>query len=219
MRVTIRDNHKAPQVTALLFSESAYKTYSASGRADKTQGWWKVKVHADGYMIIRDVSYEGKPWDPDQEGWQPEGVIWPAWPARSEDQAPLAESPLAGAQDYWAKVGGRLRDSAKWMATVLGAALAAIVGTAPLTVFAGHHPNGRAVTVGLIGVAFLYLTLVLGAAGHAAAVGVLRGRAGCWGVVAPIVVQVAEGRRVRRGSVPALRGDVSDESASVDDYR
>jgi hypothetical protein len=161
MRVAIRDGYKAPQVSALLFSETANKAYTASGRADKAQGCWVVKVHADGYKIIRDVSYEGKPWDLNKEGPQPEAIIWPAWPARLEDQAPLEESPLAGAQDYWAKVGSRLRDSAKWMATVLGAALAAIVGTAPLTVFATHHPHGRAVVVGLIGVGFLYVTLFL----------------------------------------------------------
>jgi hypothetical protein len=161
MRVAIRGNHKAPQVIAPLSRETEHKAYTASGRADKTQGWWKVEVRAEGYKSIRDVSYEDEPWDLNKEGWQPEGVIWPAWPARLEDQTPLVESPLAGAQDYWAKVGSRLRDSAKWMATVLGAALAAIVGTAPLTVFAAHHPNGWAVVVGLIGVGFLYLTLFL----------------------------------------------------------
>jgi len=56
-----------------------------------------------------------------KEGWQPEGVIWPDQPARWDSQASLAEFPLAGAQDYWAKIGSRLRDAAAWMATVLGA--------------------------------------------------------------------------------------------------
>jgi hypothetical protein len=161
MQSAITDDRKAPQVSALLFSETEHKAYTASGKADEAQGWWEVKVRADGYKIIRDVSYEGEGWDLNKEGWQPGGVIWPAWPARLEDQAPLEESPLAGAQDYWAKVGSRLRDSAKWMATVLGAALAAIVGTAPLTLFAAHHPDGRAVAVGLVGVGFLYVTLFL----------------------------------------------------------
>jgi hypothetical protein len=161
MRVTTKDAHTAPGVIAPLFRETEHMAHTASGRADKTQGWWKVKVHADGYKIIRDVSYEGEPWDFKKEGWQPEGVIWPAWPTRLDDQGPSAESPLAGAQDYWAKVGSRLRDSAKWMATVLGAALAAIVGTAPLVALAKHHPHGKAVAVGLIGVGLLYLTLFL----------------------------------------------------------
>jgi hypothetical protein len=70
MRVAIRDNHKAPPVGALLFSETEHSAYTASGRADKTQGWWKVKVHADGYKILRDVSYEGQPWDLNKGGWQ-----------------------------------------------------------------------------------------------------------------------------------------------------
>ena len=121
----------------------------------------EVVVRADGHKIIRDVSFEGKPWDPETEGWEAEGVIWPASPARSEDQAALADSPLAGAQQYWAEVGSRLRDSAKWMATVLGAALAAIVGTSPLTIFTKQHPTRTTIVVGLIGVAFLFLTLFL----------------------------------------------------------
>lgn len=161
MLVTIENGHKLSKLSAPLFSKSGRKIYTASGRPDQTQAWWEVAVRTDGHKIIRDVSFEGKPWDPETEGWEAEGVIWPAWPARSEDQAALADSPLAGAQQYWAEVGSRLRDSAKWMATVLGAALAAIVGTSPLTIFTKQHPTRTTIVVGLIGVAFLFFTLFL----------------------------------------------------------
>jgi len=44
---------------------------------------------------------------------------------------------------------------------VLGAALAAIVGTSPLTIFTKQHPTRTTIVVGLIGVAFLFFTLFL----------------------------------------------------------
>ena len=77
------------------------------------------------------------------QGWEPEGVIWPAWPARSKDEIAASGSPLAGVQEYWSTVGNRLRDSAKWTAAALGAALAAVIGTSPL---AGG--TGRALAAG-----------------------------------------------------------------------
>jgi hypothetical protein len=161
MLITIENGHKQSNLRAPQFSKSESKTWTASGRPDGAQVWWEVVVRANGYKIIRDVSFEGKPWDPATEGWEAEGVIWPAWPSRSEDQAALADSPPTGVQEYWAEVGSRLRDSAKWMATVLGAALAAIVGTSPLTLFAAYHPKKIAIVVGLAGVVFLFITLFL----------------------------------------------------------
>jgi hypothetical protein len=161
MSVTIEHDRKLSKLSAPLFSPSARKICTASGRPNRTQAWWEVAVRADGHKIIRDVSLEGKPWHPETEGWEAEGVIWPAWPAKSEDEAAMTNCPLAGAQQYWAEVGSRLRDSAKWMATALGAALAAIIGTSPLTVFTKQHPTGTTIVMGLIGVAFLFLTLYL----------------------------------------------------------
>ena len=161
MSVTIENGRKLFTLSAPLFGPSARRIYTASGRPDRTQAWWKVAVRADGHKIIRDVSFEGKPWNPETEGWEAEGVIWPAWPARSEDETAMADCPLAGAQQYWAEVSSRLSDSAKWMATVLGAALAAIIGTSPLTVFTKQHPTRTTIVMGLIGVAFLFFTLYL----------------------------------------------------------
>jgi len=161
MFVTIENGHRSSKLSAPQFTESRKKVHTASGRPDRTQARWEVVVRPDGHKIIRDVLYEKHLWEPEKEHWEPEEVIWPTWPARSEDEAILADSPLAGAQEYWAEVGSRLRDSAKWTATVLGAALAAIVGTSPLTVFTTHHPQRTTIVVGLIGIVFLFLTLFL----------------------------------------------------------
>jgi hypothetical protein len=68
-----------------------------------------------------------------------EEVIWPAWPATTAEEASVAAIPLADLQKYWSKAGNRLRDSAKWMATVLGAAIATVIGTRPLASLRGHH--------------------------------------------------------------------------------
>jgi hypothetical protein len=120
-----------------------------------------VTVRADGHKIARDVSYQNQGRDQALADWEPEGIIWPAWPVRSEDEAALAASPLAEVQAHWKTAGDRLRDSAKWMAIVLGGALATIVGTSPLAGAREHHLQGIAITFGLAGLGFLGLTLFL----------------------------------------------------------
>jgi hypothetical protein len=154
----------APGTDVLPFSQAEYSSLTASGKvgqADAEKVCWKVVVRPAGHMIIRDVWYDGKPWDQDAEGWEPEGVIWPTWPSRSENEAALAASPLADVQKDWSVVGNRLRDSAKWMATVLGAAMATVVGASPLAGLNTHHLQGIAIVLGLTGLAFLCLTLFL----------------------------------------------------------
>ena len=140
---------------------------TSTGRPDPAQGCWRVVLSTDGHQIRRDI-WSGpvpgkagsglKPWDADTEGWQPEGIIWPTWPT---GKSTSSGSPLAGMQECWSKAGDRLRDSAKWMATVLGLALAAVVGTSPLTPLRQHHPSGIAITLGLGGLALLGITLFL----------------------------------------------------------
>lgn len=95
------------------------------------------------------------------EGWQPEGVIWPTWPAKPADEVSSSESALKGVEKYWNQTGNRLRDSAKWMAAVLGAALATIVGTSPLASIRHDHYKMTAVILGIVGLAFLCVTLFL----------------------------------------------------------
>jgi hypothetical protein len=161
MSAVAEEGREMPGTEVLSFNPAEYSSLTASGKVDEDQVWWKVMVRPAGHMIIRDVCYDGKPWDHDAEGWEPEGVIWPTWPTRSEDEAALAASPLAEVQQDWSTVSNRLRDSAKWMATVLGAALATVVGASPLAGLNEHHPQGIAIALGLIGLAFLGLTLFL----------------------------------------------------------
>jgi len=90
----------------------------------------------------------------------PEELIWPVWPATVTD-VPLAASPLAELERDWATAGNRLRDSAKWMATVLGLALATVVGSSPLADLAIHHLQVTAFAILAGGLAFLGVTMLL----------------------------------------------------------
>lgn len=74
------------------------------------------------------------------------------------EEAAASASPLGELQQNWATVANRLRDSAKWMSAVLGAALASVVGTSPL---AGHHLHSTAAVMGLTGLVFLSITMLL----------------------------------------------------------
>ena len=88
-------------------------------------------------------------------------VIWPAWPATPQDEAAASPSPLAGVQEYWSTAGNRLRDSAKWTAAVLGAALATVIGTSPLAGIRAHTPQPIAIVLGSAALVFLGITMFL----------------------------------------------------------
>ena len=124
---------------------------------------WNVKVSLDGDVITRKVRRGSDPWyqacnaPAEDEG----DVIWPTWPGRSQDEAAASPSPLADAQEYWRTVGNRLRDSAKWTAAVLGAALATVIGTSPLAGMREHRPQPIAILLGAVGLVFLGVTMLL----------------------------------------------------------
>lgn len=88
-------------------------------------------------------------------------VIWPTWPAKSQDEAAASPSLLADVQEYWRTAGNRLRDSAKWTVVVLGAALATVIGTSPLAGMREHRPHPIAILLGAVGLAFLGVTILL----------------------------------------------------------
>jgi len=90
-----------------------------------------------------------------------EEMVWPTWPATLAEEASVAAIPLADLQKYWSKAGNRLRDSAKWMATVIGAAIAAVIGTTPLASVHGHHLQLAAALIGLTGLILLGVTMLL----------------------------------------------------------
>lgn len=142
-----------------------YRLTTSSGKPDETgelpQAKWGVLLTTDGERIRRDIWLSGEPWSVQAEGWGPEGIIWPTWPAKATDEASSSESALRGVEKYWNETGNRLRDSAKWMAAVLGAALATIVGTSPLAVIRQHHYRMGAVILGIVGLLFLCVTLFL----------------------------------------------------------
>lgn len=122
---------------------------------------WVVVLSTDGLQVRRDIWLNHKAWEADDEQWQPEGVIWPTWPARPADEVSSPDSALSGVQEYWTQSGDRLRDSAKWMATVVGAALAILIGTSPLALIKGHHFSTGPVIVGAVGLLSLGVTLFL----------------------------------------------------------
>lgn len=113
-------------------------------------GEWRVVVCPGERLVTREVLHGSLHSEPE--------VIWPTWPAAPAEVAAASASPLGELQQYWATAGNRLRDSAKWMAAVLGAALASVVGTSPL---AGHHLHAAAAVVGLAGLVFLSITMLL----------------------------------------------------------
>lgn len=145
----------------LSFDPVRYSMETPDGEHSGSDVKWEVEVRPSGHLITRQVCCDGKPWEQCGYPWEPELVIWPTWPGRSPGEAAGSSLPLAGVEEYWRTVGNRLRDSAKWMATVLGAALAAVAGTSPLTGMREHAPQAVAVGLGSAGLVLLGITLLL----------------------------------------------------------
>ena len=142
--------------------EPAWSSLSdPDGEDNSKQVEWKVEVRPDGDLITREVWCDGKPWNQCGHEWEPQPVVWPTWPARSQGEVAASGSPLAGVQEYWSTVGNRLRDSAKWMAAVLGLAVATVIGTSPLAGMREHRPPPIAVFLGSSGLIFLGITMFL----------------------------------------------------------
>ena len=144
------------------------RSRSSAGQRDEStgaslgspeQGRWAVKIHIAKHQISRTASYGDAPGAVRQAPREIE-VIWPTWPATIEEEAEVATSPLADLQRYWAVSGNRLRESAKWMAAVLGAALAAVVGTSPSADISSHHLRLSAALIGLGGLLCLAVTML-----------------------------------------------------------
>ena len=122
----VAQNNRLEQLSGeaeLSFSPTPYDLSAPDAEDSGTQVCWRVKVCPDGHQITRQVLRDEKLWAQCGQKGEIESVIWPTWPARSKDEIAASGAPLAGVQEYWSTVGNRLRDSAKWMAAVLGAAL------------------------------------------------------------------------------------------------
>lgn len=147
-----------------VLASGEYKLPEASSRPSSTTGAWKVEVRLHAHLVSRQVSYRNQPWFPGQVGPVPDGqrtgeVIWPTWPASVDEEIATSCTPLADLQRHWDESISRMRDSAKWMAAVLGAALAGVVPTAPLA--GRHHVSRASAVLGVGGLAFLAITMLL----------------------------------------------------------
>jgi hypothetical protein len=133
---------------------------STAARTDGTGSaavQWEVTISAHmGRVICRTVTRDGSDYRRDD-------VIWPTWiPAQGNEENEKQATPgvaLNDAQDYWSSAGARIRDSAKWSATVVGAGLAAVVGTSPLSTMRSEPPQKTAVVLGAVGL-FLLVTVI-----------------------------------------------------------
>jgi hypothetical protein len=134
---------------------------TSDGQPDRREVEWQVKIHAQGDVITREVRRGGELMRRGCHDWEPERIIWPTWPGTTEDEVAAFGKPLAGVADYWSTAGDRLRDSAKWLAAVLGLALATIVGTSPLSAMKQGKLEIGAIITGSLGLLFLFLTMLL----------------------------------------------------------
>jgi hypothetical protein len=141
------------------------------GTSASMAGHWLVTVHAYRHEITRSVLRDGRRWpsvrlpvsgdDEDAPGSASRAeVIWPTWPATLVEETAMATS-LGALQQTWDASIGRLRDSAKWTAAVLGAALASIIPTANLSDLAQRHLTAAQEGLGLAGLVFAGITIVL----------------------------------------------------------
>ena len=78
-----------------------------------------------------------------------------------QGEVAVSGSPLASVQEYWSTVGNRLRDSAKWMAAVLGLAVATVIGTSPLAGDEGAQASTNRRPPGSAGLVLRGITMFL----------------------------------------------------------
>lgn len=146
------------QTTVPVRSDSA-AAHSGAER-DCTAGRWNVDVAVTAHSVMRAV--RRTPPSADSAAWKEDAkAIWPTWPASLAEERQASVSPLAELQTHWDDSITRLRDSAKWVATALGAALAAVIPAAPLSGLAHRHLSGAAALEGLAGLLLIGVTLVL----------------------------------------------------------
>lgn len=96
--------------------------------------------------------------------WRPEEVIWPAWcpPTVRENGAGMATvTALERVHEHWGRAADRIRESAKWMATVIGLALATLIGASPFADLSARQPGGWFWVAATAGLVCLALTLLL----------------------------------------------------------
>lgn len=108
----------------------------------------RVKLVPGVGLVKRRIAWE--------DGGSSTETVWPIW-------VPPAQEKTAADRfhEYWKASTDQTRSTAKWMATVLGAALAALLGTAPLTGLRNTGVTPLALTVAVIGLLLIGITLFL----------------------------------------------------------
>ena len=149
-----------------VLAKGEYSLPASDDRPSCANGPWHVVVEVREHLITRLVTYNGQPWSPVKDDLPPGGqhpgeVIWPTWPATVAEEIATSASPLADLQQRWDATISRLRDSAKWMAAVIGAALASVIPTAPLSGLSQHHISAASAILGVTGLLFVSVTLLL----------------------------------------------------------
>jgi hypothetical protein len=142
---------------------------------NEPQDWAKVK----GVEVLKvdspDLETAERTWT--AKSGTPSGVtecIWPAYvpvPASEVIAATGTNDPknapssgaVATADKHWAEATAQARSTAKWIATTLAAALAAVVGTAPLTSLNGSDVDWESQAGGalLVGIGLIGITLFM----------------------------------------------------------
>jgi hypothetical protein len=150
----------------LILARGEHTLRKSKDRPGCANGAWRIVVLVREHLITRSVCYKGKPWSPVEQSAppaarQPDEVIWPTWPATVEDEITTSASPLKDLQQRWDATISRLRDSAKWLATVIGAALASTIPTAPLAGLSRRHISAASVVLGIAGLLLVSCTLLL----------------------------------------------------------
>jgi hypothetical protein len=152
-------NDAARSSPGVLDSSQAATSSDGSGHRDThLRGTWRVRIVPREYTVTRQACYRGRRGIVTAE---PEEVIWPTWPASTAEETAVSGIPLDALLEYWGNAGDRLRESAKWMATVLGAAMAAVIGTSPLAGLSSRHLQLAAAGIGAGGLILLGVTMLL----------------------------------------------------------
>jgi len=125
---------------------------------------WTVTVpRPENGLVRRQVRYE--PENGNSIAWRTENedeVIWPTWTSQAGPQGGTdADTALDRVHDYWSQSADRIRDSAKWLAAILGLTVGALVGTSPLSEIRTKPPQLPAILFGVFGLLCLTGTMWL----------------------------------------------------------
>lgn len=149
-----------PKVTAVSTWMGARTVRAPDGLAGGSEVDWTVEVFSQDDLLKRRIVCLRAGSD-SRTLWTEDDVIWPVWVPGKADDRGKRSSALSGVRDHWTGLADRLRESAKWMSTVLGAALGLLIGTLPFGEGWEKDVGGTSAALGIIGLTLLSGTLML----------------------------------------------------------